>query len=66
MVDKWWTGDISCVGLFDPSMLEGVLKAKQCRRGERKATLTLQVLLLGRHHLVSGGFADTTGHIGSR
>lgn len=33
--------------------------------GQRN-TLTLQVLLLGRHHLMRGGFADGAGHVGAR
>lgn len=36
-----------------------------CWRRVRNIRLTLQVLLLGRHHLVRGGFANGTSHIGA-
>lgn len=35
----------------------------QCDTAELRCTLTLQMLFLGRHHFMSGGFADSTGHI---
>ncbi len=31
----------------------------------QNVSLTIQVLLLGRHHLVRGGFANDTSHLGS-
>lgn len=38
----------------------GPVRLQQEKEGR---TLTLQVLFLGRHHFMSGGFADSPGHI---
>lgn len=41
-------------------------RAATTGKEEEGATLTFQVLFLGRHHFMSGGFADSPGHIRSR